>query len=66
VDEAEVVSVAFNGFTKSWEPFVKGICGREKLPDWQRLWDYCIQEETREESKAGKQEDGEEKLALVS
>jgi hypothetical protein len=25
VDEAELVNVALNGFTKSWEPFVKGI-----------------------------------------
>jgi hypothetical protein len=44
----------------------RGSCAREKLLDWQRLWDDCIQEETREESKAGKQEDGEENLALVS
>jgi hypothetical protein len=66
VDEAELVNVALNGFTKSWEPFVKGVCAWEKLPDWQRLWDDCIQEETWEESKASRQEDGEENLALVS
>jgi hypothetical protein len=66
VDDVELVNVALNGFTKSWEPFVKGICAREKLPNWERLWDDCIQEETREESKASKQGDGEENLALVS
>jgi hypothetical protein len=65
VDEAQLVNVALNGFTKSWEPFFKGICAREKLPYWQRLWDDYIQEETREGSKAGKQENGEENLALV-
>jgi hypothetical protein len=54
VDEAELVNVAFNGFTKSWEPFVKGIYAREKLPDWQRLWNDCIKEETRKEPKASK------------
>jgi hypothetical protein len=66
VDDVELVNVALNGFTKSWEPFVKGVCAREKLPNWERLWDDCIQEETREESKANRQGDGEENLALVS
>jgi hypothetical protein len=51
MDDAKLVNVALNGFTKSWEPFVKGITAREKLLDWQRLWDNCIQEETREESR---------------
>jgi hypothetical protein len=32
--DAELVNVALNGFTKSWEPFVKGICARENIPDW--------------------------------
>jgi hypothetical protein len=66
VDDIELVNVALNGFTKSWEPFVKGICTWEKLPNWERLWDDCIQEEAWEESKANKQGDGEENLALVS
>jgi hypothetical protein len=61
------MNVALNGLPKSWEPFVKGFCARENIPDWQRLWDDCIQEETREESKSGKKEDEEEEnLALVS
>jgi hypothetical protein len=42
LDDIELVNVALNGFTKSWEPFFKGFCTREKLPDWQRLWDDCI------------------------
>lgn len=54
VTEAELVNVALNGFTKPWKPFVKGICARKHIPDWQRLWDYCIQEDTREESRASK------------
>jgi hypothetical protein len=66
VDDIELVNVALNGFTKSWEPFVKGIRAREKLPDWQRLWDDCIQQETREESKASKQGGSDENLTLVS
>jgi hypothetical protein len=66
VDEAQLVNVALNEFTKSWEPFFKGIFARKKLPDWWRVWDVFIQEETQEDSKLGKQEDGEENLALVS
>jgi hypothetical protein len=52
VDDVYLINVAFNGFPKSWEPFAKGVCAREKILDWYRIWDNCIQEETREESKA--------------
>jgi hypothetical protein len=37
--------VALNGFSKSWDVFVRGVVAREKLPDWQRLWDDFVQEE---------------------
>jgi hypothetical protein len=37
VDDVELVNVTLNGFTKSWESFVKGVCAREKLPNWERL-----------------------------
>jgi len=66
--DAELVNVALNGFSKAWEPFIMGICAREKLPKWERLWDDCIQEETRRESRSGKQGGGaaDDNLALVS
>jgi hypothetical protein len=66
LDDVELVNVALNGFPKSWEPFVKGIFTREKLLDWQKLWDDCIQEETQEESKSIKQGSSDENFALVS
>jgi hypothetical protein len=37
VDEVELVNVALNGFTKSWEPFIKDIRARETLPKLDRL-----------------------------
>jgi hypothetical protein len=37
LDDVELVNVALNGFPKSWEPFVKGVYAREKLPDLKRL-----------------------------
>jgi hypothetical protein len=45
-----------------------GIRAREKLPKWERLWDDCIQEETRRESRSGKKGGGaaDENLALVN
>jgi hypothetical protein len=67
VTNVELVRVALNGFTKPWTSFIEGICAREKLSDFNRLWDDCIQEETRREALGGPQEDGdEENLALSS
>jgi hypothetical protein len=40
--DVELENVALNGLPKSCEPFVKGVCAREKLPYWQRLWDDYI------------------------
>ena len=41
VDE-ELVRIALNGFSKPWDTFVKGVMAREKLLDWQRLWDDFV------------------------
>jgi len=46
VEDVEPMNMALNGFPASWEPFVKGICSQENLPDFARLWDDCIHEET--------------------
>ena len=46
-EDEELVQIALNGFAKPWDTFVKGVVAREKLPDWQRLWDDFVQEETR-------------------
>jgi hypothetical protein len=31
------MNMALNGIPNSKEPFVKGFCTREKLPNWQTL-----------------------------
>jgi hypothetical protein len=66
VPDAELVNVALNGFTKPWKPFIHDICAREHVPNWKRLWNDCIQQETR--AHASKQGGGsaDENLALVS
>jgi hypothetical protein len=55
IDDTELMNVALNGFPESWEPFVQGICTREKLPPFDKLWIDCIQDEALIESKNGKQ-----------
>jgi hypothetical protein len=34
-EDPELVRIALDGFTKSWDVFVRGVVTREKLPDWQ-------------------------------
>jgi hypothetical protein len=45
IPDSELVWIALKGFTKEWEVFVKCVVGKEKLPDWSRLWDDFTQEE---------------------
>ena len=40
--DEELVRIALNGFSKPWDTFVKGVMAREKLPNWQRLWDEFV------------------------
>jgi hypothetical protein len=37
LNDAELVNVALNGFSKSREPFVKGVYAWGNIPNWQRL-----------------------------
>jgi hypothetical protein len=42
VEDEELVPIALNGFSTSWKPFVQGICAREKLPTFEKLWDDFV------------------------
>jgi hypothetical protein len=59
VDDAELVTTTLNGFPSSWDPFVQGICARNKLPKFDKLWSDCTQEESRLISKSQKTNDDE-------
>jgi hypothetical protein len=52
-----------NRFPTSREPFFKGICTQENIPNFERLWDDCIHEEARMESRNNKK-GGDENLAI--
>ena len=68
VDNAELIRVALNGFSKSWETFVQGIVARENMPSWERLWDDFVQEELRVGlgSSSGQQGGDEDIVALAA
>jgi hypothetical protein len=53
IQDVELVNVVLRGLPKSWEPFVQGICAQETMSGFDRLWNGCIQEETRLESRDG-------------
>ena len=45
VPDSKLVRTDLKGFTKKWDVFVKCIVGREKCPNWSRLWDDFTREE---------------------
>jgi hypothetical protein len=46
IPDSELVRITLKSFTKlEWDIFTKCVVGREKLPDWSRLWDDFTQEE---------------------
>jgi hypothetical protein len=62
---AKIVCSTLRGFPKEWDTFISGIVAREKLPDWDRLWNDCCQEEIRR-SRDVDDNEKEENLALSS
>lgn len=49
ISDTDMVRISLKGFTPEWKPFIKGIVSRDKLLDWNRLWDEFIQEELTDE-----------------
>ena len=68
VDSAELIRVALNGFSKTWETFVRDIVARENMPSWERLWDDFVQEELRvgSVSSSGQRGGEEDTVALAA
>lgn len=50
VESTELVMTTLNGLPRSWDPFIKGLCSRKKLPKFSRVWEECAQEEARLEA----------------
>ena len=64
----EMVSLALLGLPKSWHSYQDSVNGREKLPDWERLWLDLMQEEIRRSTTDGSSssKENEENCALAS
>jgi hypothetical protein len=60
-----LVRMALKGFTKDWEVFLKCIVGREKLPDWRKLWDDFTQEDIQMNGEKRGERVVEENVALL-
>jgi len=63
-----MVSISLLGLLKSWHSYQDSVNGREKMPDWERLWSDLMQEEIRRSTRDGSssKQDDEENLALAS
>jgi hypothetical protein len=61
IPNSKLLWIALKGFTKEWEVFIKCVVGREKFPDWSRLWDDFMQEEIREGSQEKALDSADEK-----
>jgi hypothetical protein len=64
----DLVSLALLGLPKSWHSYQDSVNGREKLPDWERLWLDLVQEEFRRNTKYGSSSkcDDEEDCGLTA
>jgi hypothetical protein len=47
IDEDKLIMTDLNGLTRPWDAFIQTICARIEKPKFDRLWEECIQEETR-------------------
>jgi hypothetical protein len=68
VVDDDLVSLALLGLPKNWHSYQDSINGREKLPDWERLWSDLAQEEFRRNTRDGSssKHDDEEDCSLAS
>jgi hypothetical protein len=53
VTDDDLVSLALLGLPKIWHSYQDSVNGKEKLPDWERLWSDLMQEEFRWNTRDG-------------
>jgi hypothetical protein len=58
--DSELVRTTLNGVSKQWVVFLEGIVAREKLLNWERLWDDFVQEESQRGYAHGSSSTGHE------
>lgn len=66
ISEDDMVSLALLVLPKRWHSYWESVNGREKLPDWERLWSDLVQDEFRLNTKDGtSSKEVEEEFSLV-
>ena len=66
VAPTELAKIDVAGLSKSWEVFGDTVTSRENLPNWDRLWDDCVQHEIQKSGNGGVKIEDEEDVALTS
>ena len=62
----QLVRLSIQGLPKAWKTFADGIIARERLPDWERLWNDCVQNEIRKGYSVAVKDDDEENVTLAA
>jgi hypothetical protein len=57
IPEKELVNIALNGLSRSWDAFAASMNTRKEFPMFEELWTCCAQEETRINSKGRSQKE---------
>jgi hypothetical protein len=57
IPEKEVVNIALNGLSRSWDAFGASMNTRKEFPMIEELWTCCAQEDTRLNSKGKPQKE---------
>jgi hypothetical protein len=47
LDEYELIMTTLNGLTRPWDYFIQTIFARKEKPQFDSLWEECVQEEAR-------------------
>ena len=65
VEEVEVVMTTLNGLPREWDYFIRGICARRKLTNFNKLWEECVHEEETIENIEEKLNDNEDQPLTI-
>ena len=53
VEDDDLVQTVFDGLPTTWETFLASVNEREVQPNFKRLWQDCLDEESRIQSRSG-------------
>ena len=66
MENAGIVMTTLNGLPRTWDSFIQGICARNKLIKFSRLWEEFSQEEGRIVAREEKMGNEDQSLTVQS